>query len=80
MIFLQGGQDKVVPPNQAEAMVLALREKGIPVAYLNFPEEGHGFRSGTNIQRAMEAEYGFFCRIFGIIPADELPDLEIFNL
>ncbi len=80
VIFLQGGQDKVVPPNQAEAMVLALREKGIPVAYLNFPEEGHGFRSGTNIQRAMEAEYAFFCRIFGIKPADELPALEIFNL
>ncbi|MCZ6644555.1 MAG: prolyl oligopeptidase family serine peptidase [Gammaproteobacteria bacterium] len=80
VIFLQGGQDKVVPPNQAEAMVQALREKGIPVAYLNFPEEGHGFRSGPNIQRATEAEYGFFCRVFGIEAADELPDLEIINL
>ena len=80
VVFLQGGQDKVVPPNQAEAMVQALREKGIPVAYLNFPEEGHGFRSGPNIQRAIEAEYGFFCRVFGIEPADKLPDLEIINL
>ncbi|MCZ6617056.1 MAG: prolyl oligopeptidase family serine peptidase [Gammaproteobacteria bacterium] len=80
VIFLQGGQDKVVPPNQAEAMVLALREKGIPVAYLNFPEEGHGFRSGANIRRATEAEYGFFCSVFGIEPFEKLPDLEIFNL
>ena len=61
-------------------MVQALREKGIPVAYLNFPEEGHGFRSGVNIQRATEAEYGFFCSVFGIEPADQFPDLEIINL
>lgn len=80
VIFFQGGEDKIVPPNQALRMVTALREKGIPVAYLEFPEEGHGFRSAANIIRALEAEYGFFCRVFDITPADELPDIHIDNL
>ncbi len=61
-------------------MVNALREKGIPVAYLEFPEEGHGFRAAANIIRALEAEYAFFCRIFGITPADSLAAIEIENL
>ncbi len=80
VIFFQGGEDKVVPPNQALGMVNALREKGIPVAYLEFPEEGHGFRAAANIIRALEAEYAFFCRIFGITPADSLAAIEIENL
>ena len=79
VIFFQGGEDKVVPPNQAEAMVAALKEKNIPVAYLLFPEEGHGFRAAANIVRAVESEFAFFSRIFGINPAEELPDVEIFN-
>lgn len=79
VIFFQGAQDRIVPPNQAEAMRDALREKGIPVAYLLFEGEGHGFRRAENVRRAMEAEYAFFCRVFGIEPADELPPLEIDN-
>lgn len=75
VIFLQGEEDRVVPPNQAEAMVTALRAKGLPVAYLVFPGEGHGFRRAENIEKALLAEYGFFCRIFGIAPADPVPDL-----
>ena len=51
VIFLQGEDDKVVPPNQAEAMVAALRAKGVPVAYLAFAGEGHGFRSAEAIER-----------------------------
>ena len=77
VIFLQGLDDKVVPPNQAEAMVAALRAKGVPVAYLAFPGEGHGFRAAAAIERALLAEYAFFCRVFGITPADPLPPLEL---
>ena len=73
VIFLQGLDDKVVPPNQAEAMVAALRAKQVPVAYLPFPGEGHGFRAAATIEQALLAEYGFFCRVFGIAPVDPLP-------
>jgi dipeptidyl aminopeptidase/acylaminoacyl peptidase len=80
IIFLQGEDDKVVPPNQAEMMVKALRRKGLPVAYLLFPGEGHGFRRAETIETALLAEYGFFCRVFGIEPAEPLPPLRIENL
>jgi dipeptidyl aminopeptidase/acylaminoacyl peptidase len=60
-------------------MAAALRSKGIPVAYLEFEGEGHGFRDGANIIRAVESEYGFFCRVFGIEPADQLPPITIDN-
>ena len=68
VIFMQGLDDKVVPPNQAEAMVEALRRKGVPVAYLPFPAEGHGFRVAATIEQALRAEHEFFCRAFGIAP------------
>lgn len=79
VIFFQGSDDKVVPPNQSQAMADALRSKGIPVAYLEFAGEGHGFRDAKNIIRTIEAEYAFFCRVFGIDPADDLPALNIDN-
>ncbi len=79
VIFFQGSEDKVVPPNQSQAMAEALRGKGIPVAYLEFAGEGHGFRDARNIIRAIESEYAFFCRVFAIQPADDLPDLKIDN-
>lgn len=79
-IFLQGGQDRVVPPNQAEAMAAALRERGIPVAHVVFPDEGHGFRNGGNVRRAVALEYAFLARIFGFTPADPLEPLVIDNL
>ena len=79
-IFFQGGEDRIVPPNQTQAMVAALRDRGIPVACIEFPEEGHGFRDGANIVRAIGAEYAFFCRVFGIPLEAGLPDLEIHNL
>jgi dipeptidyl aminopeptidase/acylaminoacyl peptidase len=53
---LQGDEDKVVPPSQAELMVNALRTKGIPVAYLLFRGEQHGFRKADNVKRALDAE------------------------
>ena len=80
VIFLQGDEDKVVPPNQAEAMVEALDDKGIPVAYVLFEGEGHGFRRAENVCRALEAELEFYGRVFGFQPADALPRLDIRNL
>jgi len=80
VIFFQGLDDKVVPPNQAEAMVNALREKGIPVAYVPFEGEGHGFRRAENIKRALEGELYFYGRVFGFEPADEIAPVEIENL
>ena len=73
VIFLQGLEDKVVPPNQAESMVSALLEKNIPVAYVSFKEEGHGFRQAKNIQHALDVEYAFYASIFNLNPADRLP-------
>lgn len=80
ILFLQGDEDKVVPPNQAEAMVDALREKSMPVAYLLFEGEGHGFRRGETIKRALEAELSFYAQIFGFDPADSVEPLVIENL
>ncbi len=79
VIFFQGSEDAVVPPGQSQAMVDALRRQGIPVAYLEFPGEGHGFRDAANIVRAAEAEYGFFCRVFSITPAQTLSEIVISN-
>ncbi len=80
VIFLQGDEDRVVPLNQAEAMVDALDARGIPVAYVLFEGEGHGFRKAENVCRALESELAFYGRIFGFLPADELPPVEIRNL
>ena len=80
VIFFQGLDDKVVPPNQAEAMVAALRAKGIPVAYVPFEGEGHGFGKAENIKRALEGELYFYGRVFGFDPADEIEPVEIENL
>lgn len=80
IIFLQGLEDKIVPPNQAERMVAELRRKGMPVAYLAFEGEQHGFRQAANIQRATEAELAFYGRIFGFSPAGDIEPVEIVNL
>ena len=79
LIVLQGLRDKVVPPSQAEAIVDAVRAKGLPVAYVTFADEGHGFRNADNGRRALEAELAFYAEVFGFVPADELPGLAIEN-
>ena len=61
-------------------MVDALRVKGVPVAYLKFPGEQHGFRQAANIRRALEAELYFYGRIFGFTPADPIEPVPIENL
>ncbi len=70
VIFFQGSDDRVVPPTQAEAMVAALRAKGLPVVYLVFEGEQHGFRRADSIARALEAELSFYARVFGFDVAD----------
>ncbi len=80
VIFFQGLDDKIVLPNQAELMVEALREKGVPVAYMPFEGEGHGFRQANNIKRTLEAELYFYARIFGIELADRVEPVPIDNL
>jgi dipeptidyl aminopeptidase/acylaminoacyl peptidase len=64
VIFFQGSEDKVVPPNQAESMVDALRKKGVPVCYVLFEGEQHGFRIAENIKRSLDAELYFYASIF----------------
>ncbi|WP_338847197.1 S9 family peptidase [Massilia sp. W12] len=80
MIFLQGLDDKVVPPSQSETMVQALRQKGVPVAYLSFAGEGHGFRQAATIERAWEAELYFYAKVFGFTLADVVTPVQIENL
>jgi dipeptidyl aminopeptidase/acylaminoacyl peptidase len=80
VIFFQGLEDKVVPPNQAETMVAALREKGIPVAYISFAGEQHGFRQAKNIKRALDGELYFYSRVFGFELAEPVEPVEIANL
>lgn len=80
LILLQGLEDKIVPPNQSEALAQAARRKGLPVAYLTFAGEQHGFRqSSTNIA-ALEAELYFYGAVFGFQPADNLMPIKIDNL
>jgi len=80
VIFFQGLEDKVVPPNQAEKMVEAIRAKGIPVSYVAFPGEQHGFRQAKNIKRALDGELYFYSRIFGFELAEPVEPVEIENL
>ena len=80
VIFFQGLEDKVVLPNQAEMMVAALREKGIPVAYLPFAGEQHGFRQAQNIKRALDGELYFYSRVFDFELAEPVEPVQIDNL
>ena len=80
MILFQGLEDKVVPPNQAELMFKALREKGLPVAYVPFDGEQHGFRRAENIKRSLDAELYFYSKIFGFKVAGAVEPVQIENL
>ena len=80
MIIFQGLEDKVVPPNQAEKMVEAVRAKKLPVAYLAFEGEQHGFRKAENIKRVLEAELYFYSRVFDFQLADPVEPVPIENL
>ncbi|GAB4205072.1 MAG: S9 family peptidase [Coleofasciculaceae cyanobacterium] len=80
VIFFQGLEDKVVPPNQAEMMVEALKTKGLPVAYVAYEGEQHGFRRAENIKRTLEGELYFYSRIFGFELAEAIEPVPIHNL
>ena len=80
IVFFQGLDDRVVPPNQAELMVDALDRQGLPVACLMFEGEGHGFRRAGTLRRCLEAELSFYGRVFGFEPADTSAPVEIRNL
>ncbi|MDE1149128.1 MAG: prolyl oligopeptidase family serine peptidase [Azospirillaceae bacterium] len=80
LITFQGSEDAVVPPAQSRSIVAALKAKGVPVAYIEFEGEQHGFRKADSIIRAQEAELYFYGRIFGFQPADTLPPVVIENL
>jgi dipeptidyl aminopeptidase/acylaminoacyl peptidase len=80
VIFFQGLEDKIVPPNQAEVMIEALRDRGIPEAFVSFEGEQHGFRRAENIKRSLEAELFFYSRIFSFPLADPVEPVPIDNL
>ena len=80
LILFQGLDDKVVPPNQSQMMADAVRAKGLPVAYLTFEGEQHGFRKAENIVRSLEAELYFYGKVFGFTPADRIDPVTIDNL
>ena len=80
VILLQGTEDEVVPPSQAEQMAGALAANGVPHAVLLFEGEQHGFRRAESIRRALEAELSFYGRVFGFEPADDLEPLQIVGM
>jgi dipeptidyl aminopeptidase/acylaminoacyl peptidase len=80
VILLQGLEDKIVPPNQAEVILDSLKRTGVPVAYVPFEGEQHGFRKAENIIRAHEAELYFYSRVLGFELPEPIEPVEIFNL
>ena len=80
LILFQGMEDEVVPPGQSAQMYIAARNRELPVAYVTFEGEGHGFRQAENIKRAMEAELYFYGRVFGFNPAGDIEPVAIENL
>ena len=80
VLVMQGADDKIVPPSQAEGIVEALRRNGLPHAYLLFEGEGHGFRMAQNQKRALEAELSFYAQVFGFELADDFEPLAVAGL
>jgi dipeptidyl aminopeptidase/acylaminoacyl peptidase len=77
LITFQGADDKVVPPDQSRAIVAALKSKGVPVAYIEFEGEQHGFRRAENIVRSLESELAFYGKVFGFTPDGALPEVTL---
>ena len=80
MAIPQGLDDKVVPPNQAEMMYEAALKKGLPVAYVAFEGEQHGFRKAENIKRSLDGELYFYSKVFGFELAEPVEPVDIANL
>ena len=77
LLVLQGSVDTVVPPAHSEQIVEAMQANGLPVGYIEFDGEGHGFRRSENIVRSIEAELWFYGFVLGFEPADEIEPVEI---
>jgi len=77
ILLLQGTEDKIVPPNQAERMFEALKEKGLSTSLVLYKGEQHGFRKKENIRHSLNAEYSFFCQVFGIEPEEGTEQIAI---
>ncbi|MER5412098.1 prolyl oligopeptidase family serine peptidase [Streptomyces virginiae] len=77
-VLLQGLEDPICPPAQAERLLDALRGRPEPVphAYVTFEGEGHGFRRADTMVRALEAELSLYAQVFGIERTD-VPRLEL---
>jgi dipeptidyl aminopeptidase/acylaminoacyl peptidase len=80
MIVLQGSEDAIVPPNQSRMIVDALDRRGVPVAYIEYEGEQHGFRKASTIKHALAAELSFYGKVFGFQPAEDVADLAIRNM
>ncbi len=80
LILFQGLEDKVVPPDQSEKIFQAVKAKGLPVAYIPYEWEQHGFRRAENVKRSYEAELYFYSKIFQFNPADQIEPVNIENL
>jgi dipeptidyl aminopeptidase/acylaminoacyl peptidase len=80
VLVLQGADDPVVPPNQSQRIVDALRVRHVPVSFILYPGEGHGFRKPETIINSHQAELAFYGQVFGFKPADQLPPLIIEGL
>ena len=79
ILLLQGAEDKIVPPNQAEKMHEALVKKGIPTCLKIYKGEQHGFRQAHNIEDALDSELAFYAKVFEFEAAGAL-DLAVDNL
>ncbi len=82
LAVFQGLDDPVVPPNQAEMIVDAVRSKGIPVAYVAFEGEQHGFRQAKNIRASLDGELSFYAQVLGfsLPPGEGIDPIEVTNL
>lgn len=80
LLLLQGGEDKIVPPDQSRSMFEALKDKRIPTAYLEFPHEQHGFRDSKAIIKSLESEYSFYAQVFGFQTGDAIEAIKIEGL
>ena len=82
LIVFQGLDDPVVPPNQSEMIVAAVRSKGVPVAYVTFPGEQHGFLRAANIRAALDGELSFYAQVLGFEtpPGEAIVPVEVENL
>jgi dipeptidyl aminopeptidase/acylaminoacyl peptidase len=80
LLVLQGLEDEIVPPAQSQMIVDAVRAKGLPVAYLTFEGEQHGFRQAATIKRALEAELYFYAQVFDFPLAEPIDPVSIDNI